>query len=134
MAAKDKGIKLITKVQAPSPVYGDMYRIKQCIMNLISNSINYTTAGGSISVEYEKFTYGVTLRVRDDGVGIPREDLPHIFERFYRVDKSRSHINGGMGIGLSITKAIVEAHEGTISVDSIIGSGSVFTVFLPDGK
>lgn len=132
MAAKNKGVKLLKKIQIPAPVYGDMYRIKQCMMNLISNSINYTAAGGYVSVEYEKSHRCVILRAHDNGAGIPQEDLPHIFERFYRVDKSRSHINGGMGIGLSITKAIIEAHGGTISVGSQFGSGTVFTISLPD--
>ena len=134
IAAKNKSVKLLKKVQIPAPVYGDMTRIKQCMMNLISNSINYTAEGGHVSVEYEKSLHGVTLCVQDSGAGIPQKDLPHIFERFYRVDKSRSQISGGMGIGLSITKAIVDAHGGTISVESRIGSGSVFTVFLPDKK
>jgi len=132
MAAKKRGVKLLKKVPSPAPVYGDMYRIKQSMMNLISNSVNYTAAGGYVAVEYETGKHRVILRINDNGTGIPQEDLPHVFERFYRVDKSRSHISGGMGIGLSITKAIVEAHGGTISVGSQIGSGTVFTISLPD--
>lgn len=132
--SKNKGIKLLKKVQIPAPVFGDMYQIKQCITNLISNSIKHTKSGGFVSVEYEKFPHSIILRIRDNGTGIPQDDLPHIFERFYRVDKSRSHRNQSMGIGLSITKAIVEAHGGTISAESRVGSGSVFIVSLPDGK
>lgn len=134
MVAKNNGIQLLKKIQIPALVYGDLYRIKQCMMNLISNAINYTPAGGFVAVEYENGKNKVILHIRDNGYGIPPEDLPHLFERFYRVDKSRSQVSGGMGIGLSITKAIVEAHGGTISVESQIGVGSVFTVSLPDKK
>lgn len=133
IAAINKDVKLLKVVEIPAPVYGDMTRIKQCMMNLISNSINYSASGGYASVEYERSHDSAILRVRDNGIGIPQEDLPHVFERFYRADKSRSHINGGrcMGIGLSITKAIVEAHGGTISVVSHVGAGSVFSITLP---
>ena len=134
IASKNKKIKFLKKVQIPAPVFGDIYQIKQCITNLISNSIKYTESGGFVSVEYEKFPRNIILRIRDNGVGIPQSDLRHIFERFYRVDKSRCHSSAGMGIGLSITKAIVEAHGGTISAESQIGLGSVFTISLPDGK
>jgi len=131
VAAKSKGVRIITKLPAKAPVYGDIYRIKQCMMNLIFNALNYTPEGGTITVEYEGQEDQICLRVRDDGTGISPEDLPHIFERFYRSDRSRSQRSGGVGIGLSITRAIVEAHEGTISVDSKIGSGTLFTILLP---
>jgi len=134
IAAKTKGVKLLRKIQIPAPVYGDITRIKQCIINLISNAINHTIAGGYICVEYENSFNCVTLRVHDNGTGISKEDLPHVFERLYRVDKSRNQTSGGMGIGLSITKAIIEAHGGTITVDSRVGSGSTFTISLPNSN
>ncbi len=130
-AIKAKDIRLHKKIQVPAPVYGDVYRIKQCMTNLISNAINYSPAGGIVTVEYEKTLQGAVLRVRDNGIGIPPDDLPNIFERFYRTDKSRNHANGSMGLGLSITKAIVEAHGGTVLAESKLGSGSVFSITLP---
>ncbi len=134
VAAKTKGVRIVTKLPAKAPLYGDTYRIKQCMMNLIFNALNYTPEGGTITVEYEVEEDRTLLRVRDNGIGISPEDLPHVFERFYRSDRSRSQRNGGVGIGLSITRAIVEVHEGTVSVDSKIGSGTVFTISLPSVK
>lgn len=131
VVASEKGVKLTPKAPLPAPVYADMYRIKQCMTNLLSNAVHHTPEGGIVAIECEQSDRGIVLRVRDSGEGIPPEDLPHIFERFYRVDKSRNHASGGMGIGLSITKAIVEAHGGTISVESKVGSGSVFSISLP---
>lgn len=132
LKVKKKGVSLLMQIPSTAPVYGDINRLKQCMLNLVSNAISYTATGGSVTIEYEKVTCGVILRVCDTGVGIPTEDLLHIFERFYRVDKSRNHMSGGVGIGLSITKAIIIAHGGTISVESFIGSGTAFSIFLPD--
>lgn len=129
---RKKGIQLFTQAPSPAPVFGDMHRIKQCMLNLISNAINYSADDGKITIVYEKTKQGVLLRVCDNGSGISTEDLPHVFERFYRTDKSRSQSSGGMGIGLSITKAIIEAHEGEITVESRIDVGSTFIVSLPD--
>jgi len=132
MLIKNRGIELLSTIPVPAPVYGDLYRLKQCLVNLISNAINHSNVGEIVTVEYKKLPEGVSIRVCDKGTGIPQEDIPHIFERFYRVDKSRNHKNGsGMGIGLAITKAIVDAHGGTITVDSHVGSGTVFTILLP---
>jgi signal transduction histidine kinase len=132
MLIKIRGIKLLSSIPVPAPICGDRYRLKQCLVNLISNAINHSKAGETVTVEYEMLPKGSSIRVYDNGTGIPQEDIPHIFERFYRVDKSRSHKNeSGMGLGLAITKAIVDAHGGTISVDSLVGSGTVFTINLP---
>jgi len=131
-ATKMKDIRLHKKIQVSAHVYGDIYRIKQCMTNLISNAINHSSSGGVVTVEYEKMLKGVILRVRDNGTGIPADELPNVFERFYRIDKSRNHENGGMGLGLSITKAIVEAHGGTILAESKPRAGSVFSITLPD--
>jgi signal transduction histidine kinase len=134
LSADRKGIRFLFCVPEPAPVYGDLIRLKQCLMNLVSNSINYTAEGGMIQISYEKPSHAAIIRITDNGAGIPQEDLPHIFERFYRADKSRNHANGGMGIGLSITRAIIEAHGGTISVESCVGSGTTFIVTLPDSE
>lgn len=124
--------KLILDIPKPAPLYGDISRVKQCIVNLLSNAIKYTREDSEVRIAYEKQQGEVVLRVSDNGVGIPSDSLPHIFERFYRVDKSRSKNTGGMGVGLSITKAIVEGHGGKITVNSVYGEGTTFSITLPD--
>jgi signal transduction histidine kinase len=130
-AAREKRITLRRYVPAPAPVCGDKTRIKQSMVNLIANAVAYTGEGGTVTLACKRMEGSIQISVTDTGRGISPEDLPHIFERFYRADKSRSHLSGGMGIGLAITKAIVEAHGGTITAESAAGQGSVFTVTLP---
>jgi two-component system phosphate regulon sensor histidine kinase PhoR len=101
------------------------------LVNLLQNAVNYTPEGGKIAVEARKEEGGIQIEVTDSGIGIPSEDLPRIFERFYRVDKGRSRELGGTGLGLSIVKHIAEAHGGRVSVESKLGQGSRFKVFLP---
>jgi two-component system, OmpR family, sensor kinase len=131
--ADDKKIR-ITRTVARVDVYGDRARLKQVAVNLINNAIIYTPAGGKIHVavyaEHEK----AVLEVVDDGIGIPAEALPHVFERFYRVDKARSRAGGGAGLGLSIVRSICNAHGGTVEVESSEGKGSRFIVKLPSGR
>jgi heavy metal sensor kinase len=110
---------------------GDPERIAQVATNLLSNAIHFNREHGQIRIATQADNGTVLLSVSDTGVGIPNEDLPHIFERFYRVDKSRSRIHGRTGLGLAITKAIVDAHSGTVEVSSQAGQGSRFTVKLP---
>lgn len=129
--SNEKQIKLLMDMPSATPVYGDYYRLKQCMINLISNALAYTPEGGNITVEYLNKEKKAELKVKDSGAGIPTEDIPYLFDRFYRVDKSRCKKNGGMGIGLSITKAIVEMHGGTIHAESQSGQGSVFTMIIP---
>jgi signal transduction histidine kinase len=129
--ARKKHITLRRQIPAPAPVYGDKTRIKQGLVNLLANAIAYSGEGGSVTLAYKQTGNTAHISVTDTGRGIPAEDLPHVFERFYRVDKSRNHLSGGMGIGLSITKAIVEAHGGTITAESEAGQGAVFTIMLP---
>lgn len=129
--AKQKDIRLINQLPAPAPVYGDLQCLKQCMVNLMSNAIKYTGREGTVIIRYQQVNNRILLQIQDTGEGIPNEDLPYLFERFYRVDISRSQKTGGMGIGLSITKAIVEAHGGTISVESHVNIGSTFTISLP---
>ena len=126
-----KGISL-TYSGEQSKTIGDLDKIKQIFMNLISNALNYTATGGQVDVTVNKTMDKLVINVKDNGMGIPEEDLPHIFERFYRVDKSRARDTGGTGIGLAITKALVEAHGGRIFADSKNGLGSSFTVELPE--
>jgi signal transduction histidine kinase len=128
---EDKEISFKILIPKNSMVYGDADRVKQCMTNLVSNAVKYSGRGGEIAVTCDITPGHATIRVRDDGRGIPEEDMPHLFERFYKVDKSRSRHTGGMGIGLAITKAIVESHGGEIEAQSANGSGATFTITLP---
>ncbi|WP_312427365.1 sensor histidine kinase [Lacrimispora sp.] len=128
---QDKNISLRMAMPAETPVHADYYRLKQCMVNLLSNALTYTPAGGDIIVEFQTIANKIIIKVKDSGPGIPAADLPYLFDRFYRVDKSRSKKNGGMGIGLSVTRAIVEKHGGEIYAESDYGQGTVFTMVLP---
>jgi signal transduction histidine kinase len=112
-------------------VMGDSDRLKQLILNLGDNAVKYTPAGGKVSLYLTKAEGLAHLQVSDTGIGIPREDLPYIFDRFYRVDKARTRAHGGSGLGLSIVRWIVEVHGGTINVESKVGEGTTFHVYLP---
>jgi two-component system OmpR family sensor kinase len=113
-------------------INGDRDRLKQVLINLISNAIKYTPQGGEVILSLGKVAGNARLIVRDTGLGIPAEDLPHIFERFYRAEKSRSRSKvGGFGLGLSIAHWIVNHHEGRIEVDSSEGKGTTFCIYLP---
>ena len=112
-------------------VEGDRERLLQLLWNLLDNALRYTPTGGTVSVAVRQHGQVAELIVADTGVGISAEHLPHIFERFYRVDKSRSREQGGSGLGLAIVKQIAEAHGGQVRVRSEVGEGTVFTVLLP---
>ncbi|NLF65685.1 MAG: HAMP domain-containing protein [Chloroflexi bacterium] len=112
-------------------VTGDSDRLKQLILNLVDNAVKYTPAGGQVFLSLHKDEGYAELTVRDTGIGIPEEDLPFIFDRFYRVDKARARAHGGSGLGLSIARWIVDVHKGTLTVDSKVGEGTTFTVRLP---
>lgn len=112
-------------------IVADRDKISQVIVNLVSNALKYTSSGGSVEVSVKGAEDITEVCVKDNGPGIPSEDLPYIFERFYRADKSRNRMTGGSGIGLTITKAIVEAHKGKIAVQSVKDEGSEFVVSLP---
>ncbi|MBN1564005.1 MAG: HAMP domain-containing histidine kinase [Anaerolineae bacterium] len=112
-------------------VMGDSDRLKQLLLNLVTNGLKYTPAGGEVSLSIRRDEGWVMVDVCDTGVGIPTEDLPNIFDRFYRVDKARSRAMGGTGLGLSIAKWIAEAHGGDLTVQSVVDEGSTFTLKLP---
>ena len=111
-------------------VIADRKRIFEVISNLVGNAIKYGKKGGNVNVVFYDMDKMVLIEVSDDGIGIEKKDLIRIFERFYRVDKSRSRIQGGTGLGLSIVKHIIEAHEQTIHVKSQIDKGTTFTFML----
>jgi heavy metal sensor kinase len=112
-------------------VVGDIVRLRQLLLNLIDNAVKYTPEKGSIEISLFREQRLAKIRIKDSGVGIPAEDLSKIFDRFYRVDKARSREQGGSGLGLSISKWIADIHGGTISVESEVNNGSIFTVTLP---
>lgn len=112
-------------------IVGDSDKLSQVLVNLVSNSIKYSQKGGTILLSSFEKEEDIIIRVKDEGLGIPTEDLPYIFERFYRVDQSRDKETGGAGIGLTITKEIVEAHGGKITIESNPGHGTDVTVSLP---
>jgi len=103
----------------------------QVIYNVIDNAIKYTPRGGSVHTSLTRVGKKAIIRISDTGIGIPAADLPHIFDRFYRVDKARSRATGGTGLGLSIVKQMVILHGGTISAASEEGKGTTFTIELP---
>ena len=115
----------------PVKIFGDRDRLYQLVFNLLDNAVKYSGVDGSIDVDLSVADGWAKLSVRDNGLGIPPADLPHVFERFYRVDQGRSRQTGGSGLGLAIAKMITETHRGRISVRSELNSGTVFTVRLP---
>ncbi len=131
-SAEKKGVRFETGLPEESlKIFADTEALNQIFDNLIDNAIKYTESGGRISASLSRQEGKVVLEVEDTGVGIPAEDLPRIFERFYRVDKARSRELGGTGLGLSIVRHLVQALDGEVKVRSSLGSGSVFTVVFP---
>jgi len=130
--AKNKGqiIESFTIGEIPE-IRGDHDRLEQVVINILSNAHKYTPENGKITVYVGVMFSEVYMKVVDTGIGIPNDEIPHIFERFYRVDKARSREMGGTGLGLSIVKEIVEAHGGTITINSQLGKGTEVTVNLP---
>jgi heavy metal sensor kinase len=131
LIAPDKNLRIAFVGQEPVTILGDWLRLRQVFMNLLDNAVKYTPADGEISVVVDTTGDSARVAIIDSGPGIPPEDLPHIFERFYRVDKARNRADGGCGLGLSLVKTFVEAFGGRIEVVSEAGKGSIFTVLLP---
>jgi heavy metal sensor kinase len=128
--AEERGVKIFSEL-SPLEITGDSERLAQVVTNLLTNAIQYNKPGGEVRVKLESQNGMAVLAVSDTGAGIPRADLPHIFKRFYRGDKSRTG-SGNTGLGLAIAKAIVEAHGGAIEVSSEEDTGTTFTVRLPE--
>ena len=127
-----RGLDLSLSLPAAAAwVWGDRARIEQVIINITTNAVRYTASGGSVEMELIPGGEEHRIVVRDTGIGIPKEDIPRIFDRFYRVDKARSRALGGTGLGLSIAFEIVRRHEGRIEIDSEVGKGTAMTVRLP---
>jgi heavy metal sensor kinase len=127
--AREKNIQLRSDGNGSIPLMGDEILIRELLLNLVQNAMTYTPAGGEVLLSLEKDEGQIKISVSDTGCGISENEIPHIFDRFYQVDKSRS--SQGSGLGLSICKWIAQAHQGKITVDSTVGRGSRFTVHLP---
>ncbi len=125
------GIELSIGAEDQAAILGDPDRLKQLLLNLVDNAIKYTPKGGKVTLGLQRAEGWAQLSVADTGVGIPAQDLSHIFERFYRVDKARSRAAGGTGLGLSIVEWIVQAHDGKVDVQSEPSKGTTFIVSLP---
>jgi two-component system OmpR family sensor kinase len=132
--ADSAGLSISEDYQQHLEMRGDIDLVEQAFSNLIDNAIKYTPQGGAVSVCAKEEDGAVTVTVSDTGIGIPEQDIAHIFERFYRVNKERSRKLGGTGLGLAITKWIVTSHGGTITATSAPGRGSAFTVVLPKAR
>lgn len=132
----EKGVRLEVDVPADLPeILADADRLSQVLFNLVGNALQYTPAGGQVTIVAQSNGDKVQVSVQDTGIGIAGENLPHVFDRFYRADRSRSRVSGGSGIGLTITRHLVEAHGGRIWAESPgLGKGSTFTFTLPVAK
>jgi signal transduction histidine kinase len=130
--AEKKSLSLIPVLQSDLPdILGDRIDLERVLVNLIQNAITYTPEGGSVKVRTSLQNDKTIIEVSDTGIGISANDLPYIFDHFYRVDKARSMSHGGMGLGLAIVKRIIEMHNGNIEVESVVGQGTTFRVLLP---
>jgi len=128
----EKGITINAHYQNQIPeIQADPDRLKQVFNNLINNAIRHTQKKGEIFIICERLENNIIIRIKDTGSGIPKEDLPYIFDRFYRGDKARERDSGGSGLGLAIAKSLVEAHHGRINVTSVLGEGTQFMISLP---
>jgi len=129
--AQEKGVAFSVGPMESLTVKGDHFKLRQLLLNVLDNAIRYTPSGGTVTGSLLRKNGNALVAVSDTGVGIPAEDLPHIFDRFYRVDKARSRAEGGLGLGLAIASSIARLHGGGIEVESQVGRGSTFYISLP---
>ncbi|EOR23467.1 multi-sensor signal transduction histidine kinase, partial [Niallia nealsonii AAU1] len=133
--AKEKEITLTVSVTEDIGEYDlDPDRVEQVLTNIMDNSMRHTPSDGTVFLRGRSDDYGVYIEIEDTGSGIPEEDLPYVFERFYKADKARTRGNAGTGLGLAIVKNIIDAHGGDISVYSKYGRGTTFFIFLPRNR
>ena len=125
------GLSIVEKYEENLEFYGDSNILEQAFSNLVHNAIKYTPVGGTVTIVTQREDDSIKIVVSDTGIGIPEGEIPHIFDRFYRVDKERSRKMGGTGLGLAITRWIVSAHNGKILIKSTVGSGTDFIVIFP---
>ncbi|MDV7216800.1 sensor histidine kinase [Streptomyces prunicolor] len=129
--AETGGVILTTRTEGEPELCGDPVRLRQAVGNLVSNAVRHTPPGGSVTLRARDSGNRITIEVADTGSGIAAEDLPHVFDRFWRAEKSRNRQTGGSGLGLAIVRQLTEAHAGTVTVASTPGAGTVFTLRLP---
>ena len=129
--AQKRGQEIEVNISDQCEMFADPGKLAQVCYNIIENGIKYTPDGGKITVNLRRMGRDAVLEISDTGVGIPAENLAHVFDRFYRVDKARSRDTGGTGLGLSIVQQIVRLHAGSVTVQSEQGKGTTFTVQLP---
>ena len=130
--ARERGVRLVREEMQDLFVAGSRLRLEQAFLNLLANAIKFNRPDGEVRVRVTQHRDGrVAVVIADSGVGIPSQDLPRIFERFYRVDKARSRQVGGTGLGLSIVRHVIERMNGTVTVESQVGKGTAFQVLLP---
>ncbi len=127
-----KGIAFTTHAE-PTPMQGDDRRLEQVVDNLLSNALRYTDPGGTVELHVRASMGTCIVEVRDTGIGISPEDLPHVFDRFWRSDRSRSRATGGSGIGMAVVRELVRAHHGRVELRSELGRGTTARVVLPAG-
>ena len=131
-SAEEKMVTLISEISDNAFVHGDIQRIQRMVINLLDNALKYTLSGGTVTVSVYADERQAVVSVKDTGIGISKQDLPHIFNRFYRCDQSRSQ--AGLGLGLSLAMVIARAHDGNITATSSLGKGSKFTITLPQNS
>lgn len=131
LLSQGTGVRVRLGAEDQAVVLGDADRLRQLLLNLVDNAIKYTPSGGDVTITLRRQAGWVQVSVEDTGAGIPSDDLPHVFDRFFRSDRSRAR-PGGAGLGLSIARWVAEAHGGQLEVESQVGVGSVFTLYLPD--
>jgi two-component system sensor histidine kinase ResE len=130
--AKDNNIYLFAEIESEiSSITIDPDRIEQVLTNLIDNAMRHTPHGGTVKLKAAMEEKGIKIEVKDSGSGIPEEDLPFVFERFYKADKARTRGRSGTGLGLAIAKNIIDAHKGHISVHSKLDQGTTFSFIIP---
>ncbi len=130
--AEAKGLELTTHIVSDLVTYVDADAITEVVLNLLDNAIKHTPSPGRVRLSARPESEGIYIAVSDSGPGIPAEHLPHLFEPFYRVDQARSRELGGVGLGLAIAHELVRAHGGDLTVHSVPGEGSTFSVHVPD--
>ena len=121
----------VINIQSEISVEADFDRLIQVLVNLLTNAINYSKEETTITINASETEDEAIIEIRDEGMGIDRTELPRLFERFYRVDRARSRDSGGTGLGLAIVKHLIEAHKGRVTVESEVGVGTAFTIYLP---